>query len=206
MIDFTAKISFSSVWENLIDFAKKPRLNPLPESFLVAPEKVFPYLLGIDFLLMIPTMLLISLTGVEGDQHETANLLDDPLQLALFAVIVAPILEELIFRFPIGEWWKKADFFGLSFDNTPTVQWCQQNFKRIFWSFTLGFAAIHFSNFTSSVPFYFAPILVLPQLILGIVLGYIRLGWGTRYSILFHAIHNGIPVLLLLFGGGPPSN
>jgi len=196
------QISLSTVWNSLLSFAKNPRLDPLPETFWLQPQRVFPYLLAIDFLLMIPLMGIMSVTGVEDTDHEIMTLLDQPLYLFLAAVIAAPILEELLFRFPIGRWWKiPAMLFGEKVNEFSFVTWWTSNFKTLFWIFTLIFAAVHFSNFSSSVSIYLAPILVLPQLVLGIMLGYIRVGWGTRYSILFHAIHNAIPLSLLLLGG-----
>lgn len=197
------EITFSSVWQNLISFAKNVRLDPLPDHFQNRPLKVLPYLLGIDFLLMIPLLGIVSATGVEEGEHELVKMLDNPLLLFGMAVIAAPIIEELFFRFPIGRWWKTpANLFGNWWNELSLVAWWTTNFKIIFWTFTIVFAAVHFTNFASTVPIYLAPILVLPQLVLGIMLGYIRVGWGTRYSMLFHAIHNGIPVTLLLLGGG----
>ena len=203
------EISLSSVWQDLGAFVKNPRLNPLPGHFLEQPQKVFPYLLVLDFLLMIPLMGIMSATGIEDTDHEITKLLDNPLKLALMAVVLAPILEELIFRFPIGNWWKwGAKLFGEEafYYESRLVTWCKKNFKTIFWAFTVIFAGIHFTNFNSTVPIFIAPILVLPQFVLGIILGYIRVGWGTRYSILFHAIHNGIPISLMLLGGGMTPN
>lgn len=197
------EISLSSVWQDLVTFVKNPRLDPLPTTFLEQPQKIFPYLLALDFILMIPVMGIVGATGVEDTDHEITKMLDNPMMLALFAVVLAPILEELMFRFPIGNWWKvPASFFGENqVIEWPIVTWCQRNFKMLFWVFTIVFAAVHFTNFAGTVPLYFAPILVLPQFVLGVMLGYIRVGWGTRYSMLFHAIHNGIPVSLLLLNG-----
>ena len=197
------EISLSSVWQDLVAFVKNPRLDPLPGTFLEQPWKVFPYLLALDFLLMIPLMGIMGATGVEDTDHEITKLLDNPIQLALMAVVLAPILEELFFRFPIGNWWKiPVRLLNQSAADWSIITWWKNNFKTIFWVFTIVFAAVHFSNFVSTVPIYLAPILVLPQFVLGIMLGYIRVGWGTRYSMLFHAIHNGIPISLLLLGGG----
>ena len=197
------QISLSTVWNSLLSFAKNPRLDPLPETFWLQPQRVFPYLLAIDFLLMIPLLGIMSATGVEDTDHEITKMLDKPLLLFAGAVIAAPILEELLFRFPIGRWWKiPARIFGEEVNEFSFVTWWTSNFKILFWTFTLLFAAVHFTNFSSTVSMYLAPILVLPQLVLGIMLGYIRVGWGTRYSILFHAIHNAIPLSLFLLGGG----
>ena len=196
------EISLSSVWQDLLAFVKNPRLDPLPTPFLEQPQKIFPYLIALDFLLMIPIMGIIGATGIEDTDHELTKMLDNPILLVLFAVVLAPILEELMFRFPIGNWWKvPVRLWGAEVTEWSIVKWCQANFKTLFWVFTIVFAAVHFTNFAATVPFYFAPILVLPQLVLGVMLGYIRVGWGTRYSMLFHAIHNGIPVSFLLLGG-----
>ncbi len=196
------QISLSTVWDSLLSFAKNPSLDPLPETFWQQPQRVFPYLLAIDFLLMIPLMGIMSVTGVEDTDHEMMKMLDQPLFLFGAAVIAAPILEEFIFRFPIGRLWNvPTKFFGEGGFEAPKVNWWTRNFKIIFWTFTILFAAVHFANFSSTVAIYLAPILVLPQLVLGIMLGYIRVGWGTRYSMLFHGIHNAIPLSMLLLGG-----
>lgn len=201
------KISLSSVWQDLVAFVKNPRLDPLPGHFFEQPQKVFPYLLALDFLLMIPLMGIMSATGVEETDHELTKLLDNPMQLVLMAVVLAPILEELLFRFPIGNWWKvPIRLLGIAKTDWSIIIWWKDNFKTIFWVFTIVFAGVHFSNFASTVPIYFAPILVLPQFVLGIMLGYIRVGWGTRYSMLFHAVHNGIPISLMLLSGGMTPN
>lgn len=196
------QISLSTVWNSFLSFAKNPRLDPLPESFWQQPQRVFPYLLAIDFLLMIPLMGILSATGIEDTDHEMMQFLDKPLFLFGMAVILAPIIEELFFRFPMGRLWNiPTRFYGEGVDESPRDNWWSRNFKVVFWIFTLLFAAVHFSNFASTVSMYLAPILVLPQLVLGIMLGYIRVGWGTRYSMLFHGIHNAIPLSLMLLGG-----
>ena len=175
------QISLASVFSSLIDFVKHPRLKQLSDHFFEKPQKIFPYLLAIDFLLMIPLSGLIGLVGIDEANHKVAEMFSDPLTLALMAILAAPFFEEALFRYPIGK------FFN-------------QNFRTIFWLFTIGFAAMHFFNFSGDVPIYFAPLLVLPQFVLGIVLGYIRVGWGFWYSVLFHALHNGILVGLALLG------
>ena len=104
-------ISLSTVWNNLVAFIKNPRLDPLPDSFYELPQKVFPYLFAIDFLLMIPLSMIMGLAGVEEMDHKVIELLDNPLFLAVMAVLFAPIVEEFIFRYPIGRWWAALNFF-----------------------------------------------------------------------------------------------
>lgn len=174
-------ISFSTVWANVWEFAKKPSLEPLRESFKEYPQKIFPYLLGIDLVLMFALSILLSLAGAQDLDHEVEKLLDNPLLLATMAVFFAPLLEEAIFRLPIGAWLGKY-------------------FKLVYWSLTIGFALLHLTNFSVSFPLYLAPLLILPQFLLGIIIGFVRLGWGFWYGVLFHALHNGILVGLTFIG------
>ncbi len=65
--------------------------------------------------------------------------------------------------------------------------------------FLFGFA--HLSNY--SLPAWklalLAPILVLPQTLLGFILGYLRVRFGFLYAVLLHMIHNAlliIPVII----------
>ena len=67
-----------------------------------------------------------------------------------------------------------------------------------FWLLTLAFAALHLTNFNDSLPWHLAPFLVLPQFVLGAIIGYVRTGYGFAYAVLFHALHNGVLVGLAL--------
>jgi len=71
--------------------------------------------------------------------------------------------------------------------------WWEQHFYIPFWLLTVGFALLHLSNF-GDFPIHLAPFLVLPQFVLGAILGYVRTGFGFAYAVLFHAVHNGILV------------
>lgn len=171
-------ISFTTIFKDIITFAKVPSWNHLSPNFLESPIRIVPYLLGIDFFLMFFLSLLMGAVGVGDIEHDTQKLLDsNPLKLGLMAVIAAPLFEEFIFRLPIGPWFGK--YFGIAF-----------------WFFTFIFAGVHIFNFSSEFSIYLIPILVLPQFVLGVMLGYIRTGWGIGYSMLFHALHNGFLVAL----------
>ena len=166
-------INFSTVWQSILQFVRSPQPRHLPETFEARPANVFPYLLAIDFLIMIPLSGLMGLAGVEDMDHAVMDMMDQPMLLIAFAVILAPLIEEAIFRLPIG----------LVFKN---------HFKPFFWIMTTLFALVHITNFTSGVAYYLIPLMVLPQFILGIMLGYIRTGWSYLAAVVFHALHNGI--------------
>lgn len=73
------------------------------------------------------------------------------------------------------------------------------NYKYYFYLSAISFGAAHIGNYESA---HFIPILpiflVLPQIFGGLMLGYIRVFMGLRWSILFHALHN-LFFLILLF-------
>ena len=224
-------ITFSTILSNLWNFIKKPRLNHLPDYLKAQPIQAVGYLLLLDFMLMIPLSGFLGLLGINEMDHKIDDLTDDPLQLAAFAVIMAPLVEEAIFRLPMKfsyprmmialgtvllllpsliasqqiALWIIGTILFLVFlyhlinersNNRFSEQvgsWWEQGFSFPFWFLTIGFALLHLSNF-GSFPVHLAPLLVLPQFVLGAILGYVRTGFGFLYAVLFHALHNGILV------------
>jgi membrane protease YdiL (CAAX protease family) len=73
-------------------------------------------------------------------------------------------------------------------------------FKYFFYATVLIFGLVHASNFTGNTYLILAFSLILggPQIVLGFILGYIRMNYGLIYSILFHMFVN-TSILLSLF-------
>lgn len=69
------------------------------------------------------------------------------------------------------------------------------------WTFhlaSLAFSAVHLYNFNlGQTPLWLLPLLVLPQWVTGMVLGWLRVRAGIGAAILLHAIFNGGPLLLV---------
>lgn len=91
----------------------------------------------------------------------------------------------------------------------PRVPALQQFYVRyprlIFYCLTLLFGAIHITNYVVQV-WWLLPILVLPQVIIGLWLGFIRLRYGFGWAIVAHGFHNGcllVPILLIGVLGSP---
>lgn len=79
----------------------------------------------------------------------------------------------------------------------------QNKFPVVFYCFTLAFALIHLRNYPSGwTTVLLFPILVLPQFVIGLFMGYVRIKLGIGWSIAFHALHNAIFVGVALFGLG----
>ena len=64
------------------------------------------------------------------------------------------------------------------------------------------FGFVHISNFADflSIDIWKYPLLVFPQLCLGLAAAYIRLRYGFKYSVLLHSVNNFIPwIMFVLF-------
>ena len=224
------EISLNTVVEDVWDFIKRPRLDHISGYFKVHPFRLFPYLLLLDFMLMIPLSSLIGIVGLEEMDHKIVNLYDQPMLLAMQAILLAPIVEEAVFRLPMKYSYVRMfvpccialGMLSVFIDSTTTLGFIailffllvalfhyvdqrndnqynermatlwEANFYIPFWILTVSFALLHLTNFGGQVAWYVAPILVLPQFVLGALLGYIRTGLGFVFAVLFHALHNGI--------------
>lgn len=119
--------------------------------------------------------LIASIFSLDFGTHAIETAMKDysPWYILFAAVILAPFMEESIFRGPL-----------VFFKSKPY-------FKYVFYTLTLIFGFYHITNFEiSPTIILLAPILVSPQLIIGVILGYIRVRFGLWWSIALHAIYN----------------
>lgn len=72
-------------------------------------------------------------------------------------------------------------------------------FKYFFYGTTIVFGLLHATNYVGNpwIILVFAPILGAPQLIVGSMLGYIRMKHGLVYSMMFHMFFNLMAFLVL---------
>lgn len=129
--------------------------------------------------LAIPISIIEALGIINTDKHAVSELLANKSVLfVLFsAVIIAPLFEELIFRAPI------------------TLFSEHKNFKFFFYLFAVLFGLVHLFNFKDNftiTTLLVTPILIAPQTVLGGYLGFIRVKFGLLWSILLHAVYNGL--------------
>jgi len=73
-------------------------------------------------------------------------------------------------------------------------------FKYLFFLSALMFGLVHLFNIEhlSIVALVVSPVLILPQFVAGLFLGFIRMKFGIFYSILFHSLINIFPALMML--------
>jgi len=67
-----------------------------------------------------------------------------------------------------------------------------KKFKSIFYAVAIIFGLLHAFNFIGNLYYIIALSLLLgsPQIVLGLILGYLRVNYGLVYSILFHMVVN----------------
>ena len=131
----------------------------------------------ISSLLTIPLVLLFQKMGLDLSYSEMAakgGALND-IPMLVYTILIAPIVEELVFR---GVFYKRFKAFGSFF----TAFAC-----------SLFFALIH-SNFLQFIPAF----------MMGFVLFAIRDKYGLRYSILLHLTNNALAILVNNLGTVQP--
>lgn len=78
--------------------------------------------------------------------------------------------------------------------------WWTIHFSWVFYIFSVAFAFIHIFNF-EEFPLkviLLTPLITLPQLILGLGMGYLRMRFGFWYGYLFHVLNNAFAVTVFL--------
>ena len=175
------------ILKELLNYLKNPVLETDQNQSCIYRFKVFFSLLflslSISFFLSIVTGIL-TFTGVlHENNHLTDSLLNDSneLKILFLASILAPIIEELIFRAPLVLF-KQASVFKIAFYIITTI-----------------FAYVHIFNFEiNDNVLLFSPLLVAPQFIIGLIFGFIRIRFGLIWAIGMHGTYNGILVVLFL--------
>ena len=172
------------------------------------------------FLIQIPPLLVLMflIGGLEQlglweeDMHSLQKIFQEmePVLIFFFAVIVAPLFEEVMFRLILKFRSNLLILWSIhigvalhlgqkrSLLKTARQVW-DKFYGWIFYLMAVAFGLIHIMNFEPSLNIYLlAPILVAPQILIGINLGYLRVRFGLIWSILFHALYNGILMSIAL--------
>lgn len=236
------KVRFRTEFRDLIRFLRHPRLSPRTIGRRAGSGVAADWLSGLDFKRLLQWALLlwcvnlvflgpiaVMAAGAGGAQHR----LDIGAIPWLQALLWAPLVEELVFRYSLrrithaywllpsaavvmfnGPGWSTGLFLMailfLCWRNVSGLPALRQGagrriallYRRIFpWAFytvSLAFAGVHLMNFKlHQTPLWLMPLLVLPQLLTGLVLGWMRVRRGIGAAISLHALFNGGPLLVV---------
>ncbi|MEQ6124168.1 CPBP family glutamic-type intramembrane protease [Pseudotenacibaculum sp. MALMAid0570] len=199
---------------DLFKFLKNPVLESDPNTNLLYKLKVFIILLitcfTISFFLSIIIGIIYSSGLIENDYHAFDDLKElSNYKIFLIVAVMAPLIEEAIFRAPLvlfksplklymkpipfSNWKIVFPTINIRFLENPKV------FRIAFYLFSIAFGFIHLFNYQlDTFIILFSPILISPQLVLGLVFGFIRVRLGLPWAILIHSAYNGILVLLFI--------
>ena len=180
------------------------------------------------------------IAGVQGEVPENANETigqASPGRLLFYGVILAPLIEEVVFRSWLGG--RRACIIGLPIlisliaiitavgaDVSPIASFAvagglaflvfgvvrqfesltpaQQKaarwrlFPAAFYGSAILFALMHVSNFEGGLSSPIMLLAVLPQFLVGLILGYVRMRFGLPHAIFFHAFYNLVLIVIFM--------
>ena len=202
-----------SILSDLASYIQRPVLEKDENKDFLYRVGVFSALLLtcfiISFFISIIIGIIYSSGLIENDYHAFDDLNEklNGLELFFAAAVLAPLIEETVFRAPLtlfrSPWriYRKIDgqeerelqeIHIRAFEN-PRV------FRFAFYALALIFGYIHLSNYEIDTQILlFSPILVAPQILLGLIFGYIRVRFGFIWAIAMHSFYNGTLVIIAL--------
>ena len=205
MLNFTREI-----YNDLLAFLRNPEEQPAEIQTKSEKAKKLFALLIIDLPIMgllLGILSILEKTGLfslEGNKI-TMLFLSFPTWLFIFLLVVlTPFFEELIFRLYLRyryNYLLRFLVFLTSIAGTKNHEkatiWVKQawtgGYKYIFYFSAILFGLVHLTNYvTTPVMILLSPIIVAPQFVAGLFLGYLRVRHGIYTGFALHVLHNAI--------------
>jgi membrane protease YdiL (CAAX protease family) len=202
--------TIKETYTDLMSFLRNPKDESGPKLTVAEKFKKLFSLLIIEIPIMVVLILLISgletLGFVDPDNHKIIDMIKNypVLLLLILTVIIGPFFEELIFRLYLHYKNNYALHFVISLVSLTGVRneqkaetflislW-KKRYKFIFYFSAVLFGLIHITNFEFSYTILLlSPILVAPQIISGLFIGFLRVRYGFVLGFLMHALHNAV--------------
>jgi len=159
--------------------------NPNDPDYLVLTERQ--KLLHICFYFLFISMgISLIVFGLPLEIAEKLGLFDELVEKdinvgiivkTITAIILAPFIEEIMFRFWLG-YFRHWNYF-----------------KWLYYISALLFGGIHIFNYEfNNSHYFFIPFITMGQTFGGLMLGYIRIIYGFWYGVLLHALFNSLVI------------
>lgn len=179
---FLMAVIVAPVLEELI-FRFHLRYKPLMVLFILCSIVYMIYLMPGD--ISSDSKLTEGLLGLRNE-HASSELINffitSKLVKVILTALVVFVLYLLVKRFRQSIDSFLDNFFGIPFYLTVAI-----------------FAFVHIYNFElPSHMWFYGPLMVMPQVVIGLLLGYVRVRNGICHSILVHAMNNSIPMLIMV--------
>ncbi|GAA0717757.1 hypothetical protein GCM10009430_15040 [Aquimarina litoralis] len=187
--------------KEVIHFTKHPSdKNKAPASFIQNLNLLI-RLLIILFIIVSLILILFHYINTYTFDFKSYGKFDDAfanktLVSILFLVsVLAPVLEEVIFRLPL-KYSRNYIFRGIDyiFKTKKVYIFWTKNYHFFYYTSIVAFGLVHLTNYDLESYWFLAlaPIIILPQLLAGIVLSFIRMKSGLLWAISLHSLYNGI--------------
>ncbi|OAQ39060.1 hypothetical protein A5893_10300 [Pedobacter psychrophilus] len=225
-------------FQEFLTYIKKPDPFIKEDKRKIFYNQLFPLViisLCFSFVSVIFVSLLENLHLInELPDFKLFDLKEKKIWLFLMVTVFAPILEELIFRYQLKNYYMSIVCYALlaigllykiftgltlfisiglvviigfmviiTFGNNhfKKHQLISKLFHSHFYLTAICFGISHVYNYSNPFEYGFPIILlVLPQIFLGFILGYVRMRFGLLNSMIMHSAYNFIPALALLAG------
>lgn len=196
-------------FKNYLQFLKKPNPNPNHDKIKTSDKwRTLLVFIVIDAILITPAVIIIILiqefSNLNINNHKLSDLSNELgiIGLIIFGSIIGPIIEEIIFRLPLN--YKRNYFFkllGKAIGKEKVKNFWFNNYTIFFYLFIAAFGLVHITNYKdeSLVIILLAPILILPQIIGGTIISYLRMKIGFSWGFLEHAIFNLIVMFITFY-------
>ena len=182
-----------SVLVSFLHFLRYPTPKKILDIGISAKVKIVLKLLIIEMPIMFIILLVVAAFEYLNILPMPDNSLPDLLNrlglvlILILGVIVLPGIEEMIFR----SYLVLPKFLN-------NYVW-NKKFGYVFYASAIIFAGVHVLNFPDETQaILFAPIVLVPQFIVGIFAGYLRVKFGIIWGFVFHSIHNLIFLSLFI--------
>lgn len=119
----------------------------------------------------------------------------------LFAIVlIAPFMEELLFRWPLRY---RGNYLIATIEATFNINlyhYWKRHFHLIVYSFACLFAVLHLTNYQNQGTslYLMGTFMILPQLIGGLTLSFTRLRLGFWWAVAQHSLYNLVFTLLII--------
>ncbi|MEO9484459.1 MAG: CPBP family intramembrane glutamic endopeptidase [Ekhidna sp.] len=205
-------VKIRSIKTNFIDFLKSPKDYKYLNVANLEKLKDVLALVLLELAMIIPIGLLIYLLEVFKIISPPDHLLEDSfkdmsfIELFFYAVILAPFLEEIMFRgFIVLKRFYPLLFFievmaSLGKRKFILLRRVKRLWGHIFPAMvvasSLFFGYVHVFNYQGQVDSLLVPLLIAPQVVSGFFLVYARVRYGLAWSMIAHAATNLILLIL----------
>lgn len=200
-------IKFLALFKDIIAYSKSPFDIKSEKKSLTARFQDLLFILLIYFTLVILSIPIVSFVEkyvfhfMEGHKLNKVHNNKSLIKILLSVSVVAPIIEEIFFRLPLrynrNYLFRLIDFILKKVD---IKAFWNKNYKPFYYLSICIFGIIHIFNYDINSKIYLIifPIIILPQIIGGILMSYIRMKNGLIWSIALHSLFNGIVVIISL--------